>query len=132
MGLFLVVHIALSVVPTVTASRENLTYPILYKYDIIYYILFIIFYILYVFYIFYILYFVYYMVYIFNHIQYKLYFIFKILYVIYYVPWPSKPLKFVGFATKTEVRPAKPGFAVKTRVFLKTRVFTPYPFPCTN
>ena len=49
-----------------------------------------------------------------------------------HLPWPSKPLKFVGFATKTEVRPAKPGFAVKTRVFLKTRVFTPYPFPCTN
>ena len=54
------------------------------------------------------------------------------MYIYIYIPWPSKPLKFVGFATKTEVRPAKPGFAVKTRVFLKTRVFTPYPFPCTN
>ena len=90
------VHIALSVVPTVTASRENLTYHILYiyKYDIIYiyiryHILYIIYFLLYsifcMFFILYILYFVYYMVYIFYHIQYKLYFIFQILYVIYYI-----------------------------------------------
>ena len=49
-----------------------------------------------------------------------------------YIPWASKPLKYPGFASKTEVRPGNPGFVEKTRFFPKTRVFPPIPFSIHN
>ena len=49
-----------------------------------------------------------------------------------YIPWASKPLKYPGFASKTEVRPGKPGFVEKNRFFPKTRVFPPIPFSIHN
>ncbi len=42
-----------------------------------------------------------------------------------YIPWPSKPLKFLGFATKTELRPRKtsvrsknPGFSKNVEIWM--------------
>ena len=47
------------------------------------------------------------------------------------LPWASKPLKYPGFASKTEVRPGKPGFVEKTRFFQKHGFSLPYLFRFT-
>ena len=49
-----------------------------------------------------------------------------------YIPWASKPLKYPGFASKTEVRPGKPGFVEKKRFFFQKHGFSlPYLFRFT-